>query len=165
VLVLDDGERQPDRAPDEQRRIEGVRPVGRPARPVPAGLFVVSGEQDGHPSRLAGQRRLDRRELLRGRPGGGGRMRRDGRTEEPYRFGVTERAHDWSWNREGVCLYCAHCAVVNEILPIESLGAPMRVTEHPEDAREPCRWTIYKSPELVPDWAYERVGKQRPGAC
>jgi hypothetical protein len=54
---------------------------------------------------------------------------------------------------------------VNEILPIESLGAPMRVTEHPQDAGEPCRWTIYKARELVPDWAYERVGKRRPDAC
>jgi hypothetical protein len=97
--------------------------------------------------------------------GSGGRMRRDGREEEPFRFAVTERAHDWSWNREGVCLYCAHCAVVNEILPIETLGAPMRVTENPRDPGDPCTWTIYKSPELVPDWAYERVGKQPPPRC
>ena len=47
----------------------------------------------------------------------------------------------------------ANPAVVNEILPIESLGAPMRVTDHPENEGDPCRWTIYKSPELVPDWA------------
>jgi len=101
--------------------------------------------------------------------GSGGRMRRSDeerrqtpRTEEPFAFAVTEEAHDWSWNRKGVCLYCAHCAVVNEILPIESLGAPMRVTDNPQDPGEPCRWTIYKSPELVPDWVYERVGKQPP---
>jgi hypothetical protein len=97
--------------------------------------------------------------------GTGGRMRRDGRTEEPFRFAVTQQAHDWSWNRKGVCLYCAHCAVVNEILPIESLGTPMRVTDHPENEGDPCRWTIYKSPEVVPDSAYERVGKRRPPAC
>jgi hypothetical protein len=101
--------------------------------------------------------------------GSGGRMRRSDpergqtpRTESPFSFAVTEEAHDWSWNRKGVCLYCAHCAVVNEILPIESLGAPMRVTENPENPGDQCRWTIYKSPELVPDWAYERVGKTPP---
>ena len=101
--------------------------------------------------------------------GSGGRMRRSDpargqtpRTEAPFSFAVTEEAHDWSWNEKGVCLYCAHCAVVNEILPIESLGAPMRVTEYPKDPGDPCRWTIYKSPELVPDWVYERVGKQPP---
>jgi hypothetical protein len=102
--------------------------------------------------------------------GSGGRMRRGDpergqlpRTEPPYRFGVTREAHAWSWGRRGVCLYCAHCAVVNEILPIEETGAPMRVVDYPEDPGEPCRWTIYKSPEAVPDEAYSRVGMERPG--
>lgn len=101
--------------------------------------------------------------------GSGGRMRRGDpergqvpRTDAPYRFGVTHEAHDWSWGRRGVCLYCAHCAVVNEILPIEATGAPMRVVDHPENPGEPCRWTIYKSPEAAPDEAYSRVGKERP---
>jgi hypothetical protein len=101
--------------------------------------------------------------------GSGGRMRRgdpergqSSRDEPPFAFGYTHEAHDWSWGRKDVCLYCAHCAVVNEILPIESLGAPMRVTDHPEDASQPCRWTIYKSTELVPDGVYERVGRRPP---
>ncbi len=101
--------------------------------------------------------------------GSGGRMRRGdpehgqrSRDEPPFAFGYTHEAHDWSWGRKGVCLYCAHCAVVNEILPIESLGAPMRVTDYPEDASQPCRWTIYKSPKLVPDSVYERVGRRPP---
>lgn len=101
--------------------------------------------------------------------GTGGRMRRgdsaSGQTprhKPPFAFAVTESAHDWSWNRKGVCLYCAHCAVVNEILPIETTGAPMRVTDYPDDADRPCRWTIYKRPELVPDEVYSRVGKKRP---
>ena len=101
--------------------------------------------------------------------GSGGRMRRGDpergqipRTEPPYSFGVTHEAHSWSWGRQGVCLYCAHCAVVNEILPIEATGAPMRVVDYPEDPGEPCRWTIYKSPEAVPDEAFSRVGMERP---
>ncbi|MBA2557992.1 MAG: hypothetical protein H0V12_11720 [Chloroflexi bacterium] len=101
--------------------------------------------------------------------GTGGRMRRGDpladptpRTEAPYNFAVTERAHDWSWGEEGVCIYCAHCAVVNEILPIEQTGAPMRVVDYPRDPGDSCRWTIYKSPDLVPAEAYERVGKVKP---
>jgi hypothetical protein len=101
--------------------------------------------------------------------GSGGRMRRGDpergqtpREAAPFNFARTERPHDWSWNRAGVCLYCAHCAVVNEILPIERLGAPMRVTENPEHPGDPCTWTIYKRPELVPDEAYRRVGKPPP---
>jgi hypothetical protein len=101
--------------------------------------------------------------------GSGGRMRRGDakrgqppRTESPFEFGVTNDAHDWSWNERGVCLYCAHCAVAGEIMPIERNGFPMRVTEHPRDAHGVCRFTIYKSPELVPDWVYERIGKTPP---
>lgn len=99
--------------------------------------------------------------------GSGGRMRRGDakrgqtpRTEAPYNFGVTNEAHDYSWSEKGVCLYCAHCAVAGELMPIEKNGYPMRVTEHPtEDAQDVCRFIIYKSPDLVPDSAYTRVGK------
>jgi hypothetical protein len=101
--------------------------------------------------------------------GSGGRMRRgDGkrgqipRTEAPYGFGVTKEAHDWSWGEKGVCLYCAHCAVAGEIMPIERNGFPMRVTEHPKEAQDVCRFIIYKSAEFIPDSAYARVGKTRP---
>ncbi len=101
--------------------------------------------------------------------GTGGRTRRGDpargqvpRTEPPFEFAMVEGAYDWTWGRKGVCLYCAHCAVVNEILPIEQLGAPMRVTEYPQDAGQPCRWIVYKSPDLVPDSVFERVGKRRP---
>ena len=40
-------------------------------------------------------------------------------------FGDSQEAHDWTWGQPGVCLYCAHCSLVNEILPIERLGFPM----------------------------------------
>jgi hypothetical protein len=134
--------------------IEGMR--GHFSGPARAGHVDVSEEDD--------------RWVLSFDPcGSGGRMRRSDpgrgqtpRTEPPFSFAVTEEAHDWSWGRKGVCLYCAHCAVVNEILPIESLGTPMRMTENPENPDDQCRWTIYKSPDAVPDWVYERVGKQRP---
>jgi hypothetical protein len=117
-----------------------------------------------------GVREEDDRWILSFDPcGTGGRMRRSDpsrgqtpRTDAPFSFAVTEDAHDWSWGRKGVCLYCAHCAVVNEILPIESLGTPMRMTENPENPDDQCRWTIYKSADAVPDWVYERVGKQPP---
>ena len=134
--------------------IEGMR--GHFTGPARAGRVDVAEEDD--------------RWILSFDPcGSGGRMRRSDpgrgqtpRTEAPFSFAVTEEAHDWSWGRKGVCLYCAHCAVVNEIIPIESLGAPMRMTENPENPDDQCRWTIYKSAELVPDWVYERVGKQPP---
>jgi hypothetical protein len=101
--------------------------------------------------------------------GTGGRMRRGvaqlgtpPRTEAPYAFGVSREAHDWSWNEKGVCLYCTHCADVNELLPLDRVGRPMRVTEHPANPGDKCRWYIYKRPELIPAKFYEKVGRKRP---
>jgi len=101
--------------------------------------------------------------------GTGGRMRRGvpqfgtpARTEPPYSFGLSHEAHDWSWNEKGVCLYCTHCADVNELLPIDRVGRPMRVTEHPKNPGDKCRWYIYKRPELIPEEFYRRVGRRRP---
>jgi hypothetical protein len=101
--------------------------------------------------------------------GTGGRMRRGvpqlgtpPRTESPYNFGVSQTAHDWSWNEKGVCLYCTHCADINELMPLDKIGRPMRVTEHPKNPQDKCRWFIYKKPELIPDSVYERFGRKRP---
>lgn len=80
------------------------------------------------------------------------------RTEPPYNFGVTEQPHPWSWGKAGVGLYCAHCCVVNEILPMEQLGKPKRITEYPDDADKPCRWLIYKDWQEMPNRYRTRVG-------
>ena len=79
-------------------------------------------------------------------------------------FGSASAAHDWTWQKEGVCLYCAHCSFANEILAIERQGTPMRVTEYPERPGDKCTWTIYKRPADVPARAYHRVGKEPPDA-
>lgn len=101
--------------------------------------------------------------------GTGGRMRRGvpqlgtpPRTQAPYNFGVSHEPHDWNWNEKGVCLYCTHCADVNELLPIDIAGRPMRVTEHPMNPGDKCRWYIYKRPELVPETFYAKVSRKRP---
>lgn len=98
--------------------------------------------------------------------GSGGRMRRGAsgrdqtpRTEPPFSFATVERAHDWTWQEEQVCLYCVHCAFVNEIFPIERFGMPLRITEYPKNPKDKCRWTVYKDAAAVPASAYERVGK------
>jgi hypothetical protein len=102
--------------------------------------------------------------------GSGGRARRGDpahgippATERPE-FGSSEEAHDWTWGRKGVCLYCSHCSLVNEILPIERLGFPMRITENPESPDDQCRWIMYRDPRQIPAEAYERVGKKKPTA-
>ena len=86
------------------------------------------------------------------------------RYDAPYEFMTVEGAYDWSWNEEGVCAYCTHCSVVNQILPIEGIGRPMRLTEYPQDPGDPCRWIIYKDGREVADLAYTAVGKTPGGA-
>ena len=91
------------------------------------------------------------------------------RSEPPYEFGVTTEAHDWAWNETGVCYYCAHCCLTNELWAVEQWGAPVRVTDpplHPQETLgadpKPCTWTIYKSVEAVPAEAYRRIGRTKP---
>lgn len=134
--------------------IEGMR--GHFAGPGRSGEVIVRDEPD--------------RWVMEFDPcGTGGRMRRGDptryqtpRTDPPHDFSTVTGAYDWTWNRPGVCTYCAHCAVVNEILPIEQHGTPMRVTDYPEKPGDRCRWTVYKDPAFVPIEAFTRVGKQPP---
>jgi hypothetical protein len=93
--------------------------------------------------------------------GSGGVLRRQA-AAEGREIGVTKEAHDWSWGRKGVCLYCSHCSLVNEILPIEHFGYPNRITEYPEKPGDPCVWYIYKNPDDIPEEYYRRIGKSKP---
>ncbi|MCK4791665.1 MAG: hypothetical protein KAV87_48485 [Desulfobacteraceae bacterium] len=100
--------------------------------------------------------------------GSGGRMRRgdpmDGtpsRLGPPYNFGVTKKEYPWSWGRKNVPYYCIHCAV-NEILPTEWGGYPLWVTGYSGDASKPCYWHFYKSPELIPEEYFARLGFKKP---
>lgn len=105
--------------------------------------------------------------------GSGGRTMRDDpdtgtgpRTEAPYAFGVTQRPHDWSWNKTGICLYCVHCCALNERMPIRRFGYPTRVVEPPvwpeAKSGSKCTWYVYKDPRLVPDEVYRRTGATKP---
>jgi hypothetical protein len=109
--------------------------------------------------------------------GSGGRSMRGDEVEgtgsrvlEPYEFGVTQERHDWAWNEEGVCYYCAHCCFALEKLPAERWGHPVRVVEPPlwggsaeaESTRRKCQWTVYKTLEAIPEEAYRRIGHAKP---
>jgi hypothetical protein len=108
--------------------------------------------------------------------GSGGRSMRGDHIEgtgsrvlAPYEFGVTQGEYDWAWNEQGICYYCAHCAMTLEKLPMERWGEPVRVVDPPrwngsaEDVeRQKCSWTVYKSTEQIPEWVYERVGHKKP---
>jgi hypothetical protein len=88
--------------------------------------------------------------------GSGGRLRR--RSKD---IGVTKKAYPWSWGRVGVPYYCCHCAIVNEIEPIEARGYPIRVTIPGDRPEDPCIHYYYKKPELIPEEYFTRVGKNK----
>ncbi len=85
--------------------------------------------------------------------GTGGRLRR------MRSVGTTQKAYPWSWSKSGVCYYCTHCSVFQEILPIEMRGYPICVTQYPDNPQDPCIHFYYKKPELIPDEYFIRIGK------
>jgi hypothetical protein len=89
--------------------------------------------------------------------GSGGRLR------DETRFGFTRARYDWAWNRVGVCHYCAHCCVLQQLTPIDRFGIPVRVIDPPTAPGQACTWRVYRSPEQVPDSAYLDVGRRPPG--
>ena len=115
----------------------------------------------------------DRVELTFDPCGSGGRTYRNDpitntgpRLGAPFNHSVTTEEHDWAWNKKGVCLYCAHCCLFAERVPMQKYGFPTRVIEPPiwdgKDSGQKCRWTIYRNLSDVPKEAYDRVGLEKP---
>ena len=73
------------------------------------------------------------------------------RRRRPTTSGSRKERHDWAWNEQGVCYYCAHCCFALELWPAEQWGHPVRVVDSPlyGEAQGPepkkCTWTIYKT--------------------
>ena len=92
------------------------------------------------------------------------------RMEEPYNWGVSQEEAPWNHYQKGVCLYCAHCIVLMEEMPIDRFGYPVRVIDppvYPDTDRDPenrqkCQWTMYKDPTTTPEEVYVRVGRKKP---
>lgn len=123
---------------------------------------------------------FDDRFVLRFDPcGSGGRtMRGDwiegtpARMEAPYNWRVAEEERDWNHFTKGVCLYCAHCIILMEHMPMDRFGYPVRVVDPPvypdtdpdPEVRQKCQWTMYKDPTAVPEEIYTRTGRTKPQA-
>ncbi len=91
--------------------------------------------------------------------GSGGRVLAEGE------HGVMTTRQDFAWNELGVCHYCIHCCVLQQLEPIDRLGHPARVIDPPLHPGDSCTWTVYRDPSQVPDEAYLRVGRTPPGAA
>jgi hypothetical protein len=96
--------------------------------------------------------------------GSGQRLWRRGMYHGEDAYGVTTRAHDWSYGRTQFPLYCTHCTFMNELLPIKWYGMPLYPSDPPDDYdRDPCTWYWYKDPDNIPDRHWERYGLTRQG--
>ncbi|CAA9534933.1 MAG: hypothetical protein AVDCRST_MAG79-1268 [uncultured Thermoleophilia bacterium] len=92
------------------------------------------------------------------------------RMEPPYGWPVSEEPQDWNHGTPGVCLYCAHCIVLMELMPMDRFGYPVRVVDPPvypdtdpdPGRRQRCQWQIFKDPTAVPAELYERAGRTKP---
>ncbi|MDO8568184.1 MAG: hypothetical protein Q7R57_05650 [Dehalococcoidales bacterium] len=81
-----------------------------------------------------------------------------GRLRQAKKVAVTAKAHPWSWGRSGVSLYCTHCCIMWEILPIELRGYPVKLCLYRDNPEEPCVQLVYKRPELIPEDYYRKLG-------
>lgn len=116
----------------------------------------------------------DRIELQFDPCGSGGRAYRgepiDGspsRMESPYRFKPMEKAHDFTWNKKGVCTYCAHCCILTEKRSAEEFGYPVRIIDpptYPDNKDAKCKYTIYKDITDIPEKYYKRIGLEKPAS-
>lgn len=97
--------------------------------------------------------------------GSGARLVRRGLYEK-HGYGRTQAAHDWSFGRKDMPLYCTHCAFMNESLPLKWAGYPLYPLDPPQDYdKDPCRWYWYKDPEAIPERFAARYGSStRPAA-
>ncbi|MHB1610360.1 MAG: hypothetical protein ACYCOU_16705 [Sulfobacillus sp.] len=90
--------------------------------------------------------------------GSGQRLWRRGFYDPPKSYGLTEKPHQWSFNRKDFPYYCSHCTLMNELMPIEWTGTPLYPLDPPQTPDHWCTWYFYKDPEQVPERFYTRYG-------
>jgi hypothetical protein len=106
----------------------------------------------------------DEKIVLSFRCGSGGKLIDDGRYEGEHAYLTLRGKGGRTFMRDELPVYCAHCSVNNEIQPVEWGGTPNSIEHPPQRPGEPCVHHIYKDVDAVPDDAYRRIGKDKPGS-
>lgn len=81
----------------------------------------------------------------------------------PASFYVMHERHGITHGRLGYPIYSCHCVMLHEIYPIDKLGHPLWVEQHPLD--DPDGETVhihYKDKTAWPAHYYEAVGRHKP---
>ena len=73
-----------------------------------------------------------------------------------------EVPHPWTWGRTGMSWYSIHSPIALEYLQMVEGRPPLRPLEDCDLPDRPCRWFIYKDPDVVRPVDYERMGFQAP---
>ncbi len=84
-----------------------------------------------------------------------------GRVRKTMNVATLKKAYPWSWGKSGVPVYCSHCCMYFEILPIELRGYPIAVVLPGDRPEDPCIQLFYKNPELIPEEYFIRVGNTK----
>lgn len=90
--------------------------------------------------------------------GSGGRMMRKGWFDEGGKFARVKGAQPQTFGKEGLPVYCAHCAVWNGIMTTRWYGSIQWAIEPPDKPEEPCRMHIYKDRDKIPEKFYKALG-------
>lgn len=97
--------------------------------------------------------------------GSGGRLIDMGAYEGPYGYTVIKNASPITWGEENIPIYCLHCSIANEIIPLMLSGEGAQIWIHETPcARKPgdkCVHYIYKDPKKIPEKYYQRLGIPR----
>jgi len=106
----------------------------------------------------------DEKITLSFRCGSGGRLIDEGRYEGENGYLVLHEQAPRTFSRDELPVYCAHCAVNNEIQPVEWTGYPITVESPPTGELGLCVHHIYRDMSSVPDDVYVRIGKEKPSS-
>lgn len=88
-----------------------------------------------------------------------------GAYDAPFSFALTRERRPITHGKLGYPVYSCHCVMLHEIYPIDQLGHPLWVEEHPIDDQDaPTVHVHYKDPSAWPEHYYEAVGRTKPAA-
>lgn len=94
--------------------------------------------------------------------GSGGMLINKGAYEGPSAYARVRQASEATWGENDVPIYCTHCSVAHERIPIEALGdgAQLWVHENPYQRKkgDRCVHHLYKNASDIPAIHYSRLG-------
>ena len=97
--------------------------------------------------------------------GSGGRLIAMGLFEGEKGYRKLRKPGPHTWGETDLPIYCVHCPLAHEIIPIQVGGQGAQLWVHaapfPKKPGDPCIHHIYKNPKDIPEKYYERLGMKK----